>query len=363
MPIVSCQRLTAAITTLDYYIESISLHAAHIIGYKERGTTLSRRTLCASTLIIDDWPLMRKMMKHILFVLVAICCCNPSFAQDHDQVFDHAVTDTVLDRMDTVNIGASTILIFETITLDDTNAAPSQLEYFQVINIFDPAKGNIVQEIPDSGHSHHEIEFIDINSDRYEDLMIHEDDYNLLQPSNVWLFKPQENRFQYSEELSGLSELSSGNDGTITSQSLSLGGTGGGYSKYRFEHDTLVTIEDVYSDRFDYEKKVLVDGEMETVELDRSDHGGDIQTVTSKRMVSDSLRIVNKRIIKDAYGMDLTTVNKEAILGEPFGTYILLEEHEYEYKKTHHGKFAVHETIKKLVNNIFKTTTKDSIDR
>ncbi|MCL4511186.1 MAG: hypothetical protein M1470_08975 [Bacteroidetes bacterium] len=33
-------RITTAITTLDYYILSISLHAAHIVGYKERGTNV-----------------------------------------------------------------------------------------------------------------------------------------------------------------------------------------------------------------------------------------------------------------------------------------------------------------------------------
>ena len=32
--------ITTAITTLDYYILSISLHAAHIVGYKERGTNV-----------------------------------------------------------------------------------------------------------------------------------------------------------------------------------------------------------------------------------------------------------------------------------------------------------------------------------
>ncbi len=33
-------RLTAAITTLDYFISSISLHAAHVIGHEERGTNV-----------------------------------------------------------------------------------------------------------------------------------------------------------------------------------------------------------------------------------------------------------------------------------------------------------------------------------
>ena len=34
------QRLTTAITTLDYYIQSNSLHAAHVVGFKERGTNV-----------------------------------------------------------------------------------------------------------------------------------------------------------------------------------------------------------------------------------------------------------------------------------------------------------------------------------
>ena len=33
-------RLTTAITTLDYCISWFSLHAAHLVGYKERGTNL-----------------------------------------------------------------------------------------------------------------------------------------------------------------------------------------------------------------------------------------------------------------------------------------------------------------------------------
>ena len=34
------RRITTAITTLDYYMLSISLHAAHDTGYKERGTNV-----------------------------------------------------------------------------------------------------------------------------------------------------------------------------------------------------------------------------------------------------------------------------------------------------------------------------------
>lgn len=34
------RRITTAITTLDYYIQSNSLHAAHIVGFKERGTNV-----------------------------------------------------------------------------------------------------------------------------------------------------------------------------------------------------------------------------------------------------------------------------------------------------------------------------------
>ncbi len=193
--------------------------------------------------------------------------------------------------------------------------------------------------------------------------MIHEDPDRMSPPSNVWLFNPQDGQFRFSKELSGMRELSVDYDGTITSQNLSTGGKGGEYWKYRFEHDSLVMVEDEYCNRFDYQKEVLVEGEMKTIELDRSDYRGDTETVTSKRIVFDSLRIVNKKIIEDAYGMDLTTVNKEAILDEPFGTYILLEEHEFEYKKTRRGKLAVHETIKKLVNNRFITTTDDFIEQ
>ncbi|MCL4510960.1 MAG: hypothetical protein M1470_07820 [Bacteroidetes bacterium] len=32
------ERITARITTLDYHISSISLHRAHVVGFKERAT-------------------------------------------------------------------------------------------------------------------------------------------------------------------------------------------------------------------------------------------------------------------------------------------------------------------------------------
>ena len=34
------ERLTTAITTLHYSIQSMSLHAAHLVGFKERGTSV-----------------------------------------------------------------------------------------------------------------------------------------------------------------------------------------------------------------------------------------------------------------------------------------------------------------------------------
>ena len=233
---------------------------------------------------------------------------------------------------------------------------------YKIIKIFNPVDGHLVQEIADSGYSNHEIEFLDFNSDGYKDLMIHEDMYNMLLPSSIWLFNPQKNQFRYSKQLSGMSELSIDYDGTITSQSLSTGGKGGEYCKYRFENDTLKLIEEVSSNFFDYEKKILVDGEIMTVELDESDDDQNVKTVTSKRMVFDSLRIVKKRIIKDGYRLDITTIIKDAIIGEPFGIFILLEEHDYQYKKTLHGKLSIHEIIKKLVKNRFKMITKDYIE-
>ncbi|MFZ1080816.1 MAG: hypothetical protein WAO19_02700 [Candidatus Kryptoniota bacterium] len=36
------RRITTRIMTLDYYVESISLHAAPMVGYKERGTNMIR---------------------------------------------------------------------------------------------------------------------------------------------------------------------------------------------------------------------------------------------------------------------------------------------------------------------------------
>ncbi len=41
------ERLTAGITTLDYYIRWISLHPAHIIGCKEHAATSFWQTLVA----------------------------------------------------------------------------------------------------------------------------------------------------------------------------------------------------------------------------------------------------------------------------------------------------------------------------
>jgi len=301
-------------------------------------------------------------MRIIIFILIAVFCNELLYSQDYDRAFNHSVTDTIQNMTDTVSINPSRILIFQTVTLNDTDASSKQLEYYKIIKIFNPVDGHLVQEIADSGYSNHEIEFLDFNSDGYKDLMIHEDMYNMLLPSSIWLFNPQKNQFRYSKQLSGMSELSIDYDGTITSQSLSTGGKGGEYCKYRFENDTLKLIEEVSSNFFDYEKKILVDGEIMTVELDESDDDQNVKTVTSKRMVFDSLRIVKKRIIKDGYRLDITTIIKDAIIGEPFGIFILLEEHDYQYKKTLHGKLSIHEIIKKLVKNRFKMITKDYIE-
>ncbi len=37
---VAALRITTTITMLDYYVPSNSLHAAHSVGYKERGTNV-----------------------------------------------------------------------------------------------------------------------------------------------------------------------------------------------------------------------------------------------------------------------------------------------------------------------------------
>jgi hypothetical protein len=310
----------------------------------------------------NDLQVTRQCMKIIIFILIVFFRNEPLYSQDYNQAFNHSVTDTIQNFTDTVSINPSRKLIFQTVTLNDTDASTNQLEYYKIIKIINPVDGHLVQEIADSGHSNHEIEFVDFNSDGYKDIMIHEDMYNMLLPSSVWLFNPKNNQFRYSKELSGMSELSIDYDGTISSQSLSTGGKGGDYCKYRFENDTLKLTEEVSSNFFDYEKKVLVDDEIKTVELDESDDSQNFKTVISKRMMFDSLRIVKKIIIKDGYGIDITAITKDAIIDEPFGTFILLEEHDYQYKIKSHGKLAIHEIIKKLVKNKFKIINKDYME-
>ncbi len=109
-------------------------------------------------------------MRAIVFLLMAISCNELGFAQDYDDVFEHSAADTVSNSTDTMSMGHSKTLVFQTITLRDTNKSHDGLQYFQVIKISDPVGGRLVQEIADSGHSTHEIEFDDFNSDGYKDL-------------------------------------------------------------------------------------------------------------------------------------------------------------------------------------------------
>jgi len=306
----------------------------------------------------------RQVMRTVLSFLVMMNIFAVAAAQDDDRTFNHAITDTVTNVTEMENIGPSEILMFHTITLRDSEPSDDQLMFYKVLKIFDSSGAHLLQEIADSGNSVHEMEFVDFNSDGYKDLKIDADMYNLSMPSNVWLFEPKEHRFRYSSDLSGLSELSIGDDGTISTQHLSTGGKGGEYSKFRFEHDTLKLIEQVVSNFFDYEKKTLVDGQLVTVEIDESNEGPDGRTtILSKRMVFDSLRVVEKKVIKDGHGLDLSTINKDAIISEAFGAFILIEDSEYGYTKAAGNKLAVHQRTRTLVNNKFETTTKDFVEQ
>jgi hypothetical protein len=321
-------------------------------------------TVGASVLPNKNVNMRSQKMRTVLSILVMVSLCTVATAQNDDSAFNHAITDTVTNVTETVNIGRSEILIFHTITIRDSEPSDDQLAFYKVLKIFDSSGGHLLQEIADSGNSDHEIEFVDFNSDGYKDLKIDADMYDLRLPSNVWLFDPKGNRFRYSSDLSGLSELSIGVDGTISTQDLSTGGKGGVYSKYRFDHDTLKLIEEISSNFFDYEKRTLVDGQLVTVEIDASNEGPDGQTtILSKRIVFDSLRVVEKKILKDGDRLDLSNINKGAIIGEPFGTFILIEDSKYGYAKAPDGKLVVHQETRRLVNNRFGTTIKDYVEQ
>ncbi len=50
------ERLTTAITTLDYHTLWNSLHAAHSVGFKERGTNvIAADVMCNGSLIVGKF--------------------------------------------------------------------------------------------------------------------------------------------------------------------------------------------------------------------------------------------------------------------------------------------------------------------
>jgi hypothetical protein len=284
-----------------------------------------------------------------------------------DKVFQCSSPKITIEPLKTIEISSKISLKLKQIIFFDSTAFPDRLSYSQIFEFYKEDTLKPMQTITDSGHYFHEYEFIDINSDGHNDLRIEDDMYDLYCPSSYWIFNPKTGLFEYSDILSGISELSSDN-GVFSTQNLSLGGRGGYYSKFIIQDGKRKDIETVNSNYFDYEKKILVNGELTVVEQDKDDFigvlDGDIHTITSQRIVFDSLRIVEKYVLKDFENKRISDdIDPTILRSEPFGNFIYLEDVTYDYKHQPDGALQIEKTTRKVVNNKWVTIKKKIIKR
>ena len=176
-----------------------------------------------------------------IFILLITQFSVRSFSQD--KVFQCVSPETTMVPIKTIVIDSQLSLKRKQIILYDNAAFPERLSYCQQFEIYRNDSLTLLQTISDSGDYLHNDELIDINSDGHNDLRIEGDVYQLLEPSNYWLYNPERECFKYSEELSGMSGSSVEDDGTISSQDLSTGGRGGEWDKFKFINGKMVLVE------------------------------------------------------------------------------------------------------------------------
>jgi hypothetical protein len=277
-----------------------------------------------------------------------------------DQVFRMSRADTLGPSVDTLAIHPSVSILLHELTMCDTAASSDELEYYQVFTFSVFGARTPFQTIVDSGHSAHEYEVIDLNGDGYKDFKINEDWYNLIAPSTVWLFNPKTSRFEYSEALSGESELDVDENNVYSSTDQSTGGKGGYSEKFVLENGEKKVIESVYTDLFDYEKRELVNNKLILVAQDSMVGFNYDSTfgVISRKLVFDSLRVVAEKKIAATLGKrDLRGFDPEAIFDEAFGQFILLGETSWKYKPGGNGKLQVIRTVRRLVGKKLVTVS------
>lgn len=198
---------------------------------------------------------------------------------------------------------------------------------------------------------------LDVNFDGYKDLKIDldsEEPVNIGQPSKIWLFNPQTERFEYSDEFSNHSELTVNPlDSTILTQVLFYKGNGGSYQTYKVVDGHLKLVQDEYRDAEYYLKQIAEDDSAIVIEKEEAvdtTKDGWITVVRSK-LVKNVLRPVSK-VIEKRLNAEPTERQKERGIVEfnSWGTYILRREEHYSYSTDAHGRLFMDITAREVKN-------------